>query len=142
MSSDFEILKSLVWCTELPSTDRPRESPVFLLNGNEWFFRFFLEKHKHTRLWDYGMHIMLKKKHVDYETFRVNFEVGFKNEPTLSLDKGDVRVSEYYDHWYMIARKLQSKLPSDYLDGNWIKFVFNFDSKAESLSKISNEVGQ
>lgn len=140
MSSDFEIMKSLIWCTELPSTDRPRDSPAFLLNGNEWFFRFVLEKVYNN--WLYRIHIELKKKHIDYKSFRVNFQVGFKNEETLSLGKGDIRVCVYYDHWYMIARKLQSKLPSDYLDGNWIKFIFNFDNKAESLSKISNVVGQ
>ena len=141
MSSNFKFIQCLEWCTPLPSVDQPRESPIFLLQGNEWFFRFITVSSLTT--WYYGLYVELKNEHaILHEESEKKIEVGFKKEETLSLRRGTFKISKHYQVWYMSVKNLQEKLPSDYMDGNWIKFLFFFDDVVEPPVKITKATGE
>lgn len=154
MSSDFKVAKRIDWCTDLPSGTRYRESPVFMLKGNEWFLRFVLKfetewsyedemeiylsyENKIEPYWSYELYMEQKNIRTDYESCRVNFMVGYENEETFNLGKGAFIISEYRCVgpilvWCHCRLDCQRK----------IKFRFYFDSVVELLLKNSNETGE
>lgn len=142
MSSNFKhkIVQHFEWCTELPSIDQPRESPVFLLKNNEWFFKLVYEKPGST--WYLEIYLELKTKHTDIKTCRANYQVGFKNEATLSLGSGAFEVREHCEVWYISQATLNSKLPPDYIMGNWMKLIFSFDDVDVSVLNNPKKIGE
>lgn len=136
MSSDFMVcsnLNRLEWCTPLPVLNQPRESPVFLLNGNEWYFRFVVDICE--GMWCGVVYMELKKRQTDLQSCSVKFQIGFKNEETLGLGDGRFTLSsEQCKVWNMNIAILLSKLNWGYFTGNWIKFIFEFERDDEPIS--------
>lgn len=141
MTSKFQFNKCLEWCTELPSKDCPRESPVFVANGSEWNFRFVLEKQSAT--WYFNLYLEFKCTHTEFKSCRGNLQVGFVEEQTLSLGNKAFSVSEPIKEeiWCICTSDLQQKLSSNYLDCKGIKFIFSFHNISVSLLKIKKYVG-
>lgn len=141
MTSKFQFKKSLEWCTELPAKDCPRESPPFLANGSEWFFRLIL----YNRIdWCFILYLEFKCTHTEFKPFRGKFQVGFVEEQTLSLANTVFNVSEPTEKqiWHSYVTDIHQKLTVDYFNCKGIKFIFFFDDIASSLLKICEETGE
>lgn len=140
MSPNCKVKQCLEWCTALPSIDHPQESSVFFLQGNEWFFRLIYEKF--SSVWYCELYLEIKNEHIELKPRSVSYQVGFKNEQTLSLAKGDFEISKHCEVWCHRVKELHSKLPADYMDGNWIKVLFYFDDCVEPLFQITKKTGE
>lgn len=144
MSSDFMVcFNRLEWCTPLPILNQPRESPVFVLNGNEWHFKFTVGTRKSA--WHYIVDMELKKKQTDLQSCSVKFQIGFKKNETLGLDNGKFTASsEQSEVWKMNIVTLSSKLPWDHIIDNWMKFIFEFENVHEPITilKFNNVTGE
>ena len=138
MSSDFKCVKYLEWCTDLPTADCPLESPIFSLNGNEWFFRLYLDQGSYS----FAVDLELKTKKVDFEAVFNRYTVGFKDEEAQCISKGSFELQRNWRVWNMLLDELQSKLPSNYMAGNKMKFVFYFNNVDESVLKIIKRTGK
>lgn len=129
----------LEWTVELPSKVYERESPVFFLKNSEWFFRFIYKFSSSTKR--YKMYLELKNKRRNLESCRVNFQVGFKDEETLSLHKGEFSTSENLNFWSIPADELRSKMRTQSKIGS-LKFLFYFNNVLEPLLKINRETSK
>lgn len=149
MSSDFKIAQCIEWCTDLPTYNHPRESPVFMLNGNEWIFRFVLQfetewcyedemeiylsyENRIKTYWSYELYLEHKNERMDCELCSVDFKVGYEGEGTFSLGKGVFNVSEHRCIWSCCWLNCLKK----------IKFRFNFHNAVKPPLKNSNETGE
>lgn len=144
MTSEFRIIKSLEWCPELPSPVCPRNTPVFTVNGNEWLRRFALEEETRTRELFYNLYAVVTCKNTEFEPCCFKLQVGFKKEESLILYENIYELTEPCkdEIWNMLADVLRSKLPSDYLLSNGIKFLFSFDNTAEHLLRFRERIGE
>lgn len=142
MPPELKIVKSLEWCTELPLKDCLRKSSVFSINGNEFSFTFVLRMVSNE--WDYSLYLESVSEEVAFKPFTVRLEAGFKKQVTLSLPGKTFTLlnGKKQEIWYLSMKNLQSLLPSDFMDGNWIKFLLHFDNVDESRLKIHKEVGK
>lgn len=136
MSSDSKAyMNRLEWCTTLPVLNQPQESPVIMVNDNEWYFKFAVEKI--GDYWYYVVDMELKKRQTDLQPCSVSFQIGFKKSVTLDLDKGKfTSSSEHYRCWKFYIKSLSEKLPWDYPIGNWLKFIFEFHNAEVPISIV------
>lgn len=142
MPSAFKIGQYLEWCTDIPLRDESRESPVFFLKGNEWFFRLALVQDRSKYEWYFTVYLELKNKHKNIESCRILCKIGFKNEEYLSLCRTEFEVSEHRQVWGILSADLRKKLPLDYMTGNLMKFVLFFDGVVEPLLELSKKTGE
>lgn len=146
MSSEFTLKKLhfLEWSTDLPLEDQPRESPVFLLKGNEWYFQFVLEKcvflpTNSVLVSDCVLYLELKNKRTNVEPCRGHFKIGFKDKKNFDFFKGEFSVSEHCSIWYNTEEALKIIEP---VTNKWIKFMFYFDDGTVPILLLSEEKGK
>ena len=144
MSLNFKISQSLEWCARISKLrEHPRDSPVFLLHDNEWFFRFIHWENRFGAMFC-GICLLLKNQSKDLKPTSVSFRVGFRNEQTLSLGKGEfILNSNSYKVWYMaLDDERMPKKSSIHTKDYWIKFLFSFNDVIEPRVKITKETGE
>ena len=130
MSSELKL--SLEWCVELPfRTGVSRKSPVFMLNGNEWFFKIVLIRR--NLIWYYELAAKLQDERTDVLPCQAKFEVEIKNEIVLREGEFEL-VSGDQVIWYIAYKHLWSKRPPD-SKPIWLKLSFQFEDSSFRFSK-------
>lgn len=131
---EYKIGQYLEWFTDVPVQDEYRDSPVFFLNGNEWFIRLLSVRLGYT--WYFRVSLELKNKHTNIEPCLVKCKIGFKREGCLALCKTEFQASDQHEVWAIRAEDLQKKLPADYMAGNLLSLAFYFDDVTKPLLEL------
>lgn len=140
MPSEHKVGQYLEWCTDIPIRGESRDSPIFFLKGNEWFFRLSVVQLGYA--WYFRVYLELKKKLKDFEPCRIFCKIGFKQEGFLNLCRAEFELSEHHEVWTIRSEELQEKLPPNYMAGNLMKFVFFFDDVSKPLLERSKKTGE
>lgn len=146
MTSELElttVIKSLQWCTDLPSLNSPRKREISLSNNNKCVLLFILEEQLCT--WYFNLCLEFKCKGTTFKSCRGELQVEVKREEFgLSLDTKTFELlkPDKKEIWFISRNDLQKKLLSYYMGGTRMKFRFCFADIPEPILKICEKGGE
>lgn len=129
LSSDWQIGKCLEWYTELPFFDRPRESPVFLIENIECYFHFCKQSSNYPDYSSYYLYLKPKMTCIELKSFPIVIysDHNGTSEGVFSRFCGNFDDSNKYILYFgeLYFKNRGQKLNT----GHFIRFFFIFQSE-------------